>query len=166
MGYILAIDPSNKHSAWCLIRLEDLFPIEFGFAEEKEMKEIIREYQSKENYLAVENMECMGLAVGRSVLDTCILIGRFLECADSVEYADIQLILRHDEKMTLCGSVRGVKDANIIQALIDRFAPDAPNKGKGNKASPAWFYGFRADIWQAYAVGITYYEMYLKNKVV
>ena len=56
-------------------------------------------------------------------------------------------------KIHHCGSVKA-KDANITQALVDRFASGVPNHGKGSKASPGWFYGFKADIWQAYALAV------------
>jgi hypothetical protein len=66
-------------------------------------------------------------------------------------------IYRKDVKMNLCGQTRA-KDSNIIQALVDRFAYNVPNRGKGYKKSPAFFYGFKSDIWQAFAVGVTYLD--------
>lgn len=100
-----------------------------------------------------------GMSVGQSVFETCIWIGRFKEMAEQYNM-NVTYIYRKDEKMNLCHSMKA-KDSNIVQALIDRFAPNTPNKGKGSKKEPGWFYGFKKDIWQAYAVGVTYYDMYL-----
>ena len=43
------------------------------------------------------------------------------------------------------------------QALIDRFGV------VGTKSNKGWFYGFKSDIWSAYAVGVTYHDMYLQE---
>jgi len=66
-------------------------------------------------------------------------------------------MFRRDVKLNLCGSARA-KASNIIQALVDRFASGEPNYGKGTKKTPGWFYGFKADVWQAYALGVTYID--------
>lgn len=160
---ILAIDPGNIESGIVLLD-ESLKPIEAG----KYTNENVR-YELRRNILkyghdlniAIEMVACYGMAVGASVFDTCVWIGRFKEMAEE-HNMNVTYIYRKDEKMNLCGSMKA-KDSNIVQALIDRFAPNTPNKGKGNKKEPGWFYGFKKDIWQAYAVGVTYHDMYLNN---
>ncbi len=66
--------------------------------------------------------------------------------------------------MHLCGSPRA-KDPNVTQALVDRFARGETNYGKGTKKSPGFFYGFSADMWQAYALAVTYLDMKKEGKL-
>jgi len=161
---ILAIDPGNIESGYVLLN-DKLKPIECGkYVNEnvrQELRRNIKKY-GHELHIAIEMVACYGMAVGASVFDTCIWIGRFKEMAEQYNM-DVTYIYRKDEKMNLCGSMKA-KDSNIVQALIDRFAPNTSNKGKGTKKEPGWFYGFKKDIWQAYAVGVTYYDMYLKEE--
>ena len=117
--------------------------------------------QDEEDYIAIEMIASYGMAVGVSVFETCVWIGRFIQAIGNG--IEPRFIYRKDEKMNLCGSMKA-KDSNIIQALIDRFAPNTRNKGKGTKKEQGWFYGFSKDIWQSYAVGVTYYDLYLSKK--
>lgn len=71
-------------------------------------------------------------------------------------------IYRRDEKLCLCGTM-AARDANIIQALVDRYAPGQPNRGKGTKKCPGFFYGFHADVWQAMAVAVTYFDKHVRG---
>ena len=97
-------------------------------------------------------MAC-GMAVGRDVFETCEWIGRYKQLLDDrgVPY---HIVTRKEEKLTICGSPRA-NDTTIRHALIDRFASHDFRSGKGTKANPDFFYGFRADQWSAYAVATT-----------
>lgn len=167
---ILAIDPGNEQSGVVLIRERDLKPIVAEKITNEELLDnlLMDRYERLEeseciNHVAIEMIASYGMAVGQSVFETCVWIGRFIQALEDNYYNDsLKFIYRKDEKMNLCGSMKA-KDSNIVQALIDRFAPNTPNKGKGTKKEPGWFYGFKKDIWQAYAVAITYYDMYIEG---
>jgi hypothetical protein len=93
-----------------------------------------------------------GMVVGADVFQTVLQTGRFVEVAvEASQRFRVGLIYRHNIKLHHCHSARA-KDTNVIQALVDRFASGEPNKGKGTKAAPGFFYGFRGDVWQAFAL--------------
>lgn len=149
---ILAIDPGNIESAYCVIEEETYKPIEFGKINNEDL--IIKIDFLIEKYdifaVVIEMIASYGMAVGASVFDTCVWIGRFYErCITKV--GTIEYIYRKEEKMNLCNSMKA-KDSNIRQALIDRFGV------VGTKKEQGWFYGFKKDIWAAYAVGVTYLD--------
>lgn len=167
---ILAIDPGNEESGIVVIRESDLKPIYSAKISNEELLEnlIMDRYERLDDiesieHVATEMIASYGMAVGKTVFETCVWIGRFIQAFYGVELP-IKYIYRKEEKLNLCQSMKA-KDSNIVQALIDRFAPNTANKGKGTKKEPGWFYGFKKDIWQAYAVGVTYYDMYLKENV-
>lgn len=176
---IIAIDPGDVESGVVLIKEKDLKPILVEKTNNYELLNKINDGYYEDysfinsegddndiviNHLAIEMIASYGMPVGQTVFETCVWIGRIIEaltqCYD--DRLKIQYIYRKDEKINLCNSMKA-KDSNIAQALIDRFAPNTPNKGKGTKSNPGWFYGFKSDIWSAYAVGVTYYDMYLKG---
>jgi hypothetical protein len=153
---ILAIDPGSTESAYVVLDKE-LRPVKFGkinnfdLLNDLKMDRFHRDYDI--NHFVIEMIASYGMGVGKEVFETCVWIGRFAERAN---FKEVRYIYRKDEKMNLCGTMRA-KDSNIIQALKDRFGD------KGTKKNPGWFYGFSKDIWQAYAVGVTYYDLHLKG---
>lgn len=149
---IIAIDPGNIKSAYCVLR-EDYSIVEFGKVTNEELLEHIRTRGFKYNPLVIEMIASYGMAVGKEVFETCVWIGRFIECYGG----RYELVYRKDEKMNLCGSMRA-KDSNIRMALIDRFAKFDFKNGKGTKKNQDTFYGFAADMWSAMAVGVTYLD--------
>lgn len=151
---LLAIDPGCDKSAWVIMDSYTYQPVAFG-KEDNDM--LLGRIAGVEAGCAViEMVASYGMAVGREVFETCLWIGRFIEALARVGLLPEQ-VYRRDEKLTICGDSRA-KDANIRRALIDRFALHDRKNGKGTKSRPDWFYGFHADIWQAYAVGVTWLD--------
>lgn len=159
---ILAIDPGNKESGWCI--LADYKPVLFGKTTNYTLLKVMRDYAGDYDDVVIEMVASYGMPVGETVFDTCRWIGRFEQTAaeatvtfPKVRTHDVYFVKRKEYVTELCGSSRA-KDANVIQYLIDRFAKDTPNRGKGTKKDKGWFYGFKADIWQAYAIGVYYID--------
>ena len=150
---VLAIDPGNLQSAYCFLDAETLKPLRFGKVNNHEVLSILASWPYHK--LVIERVASYGMAVGRDVFETCEWVGRFTQAALPLR-ADY--LYRREEKLHICGDSRA-NDANIRRALIDRFAQHDLKNGKGTKKDPDWFYGFYADIWAAYAVGVTYIEM-------
>jgi hypothetical protein len=156
MPRILAIDPGPIESAWILLDAETCKPIDFG----KEACQLLMWQIEGGGFddcslAVVEMVASYGMAVGAEVFETCVWIGRYEQALRSrTESAmAVERVTRRPIKLHHCG-VANAKDSNITQALIDRFGSGAGNRGKGTKAAPGWFYGFRADVWQAYALGV------------
>lgn len=143
---ILAIDPGNELSAWCL--LDNGSPIRTGKEKNEDLLKRLREDEFAASLLAVEMIASYGMAVGREVFETCLWIGRFIE-AWRGQY---QLIYRRDVKLFHCESARAT-DANIRAARIDRFGP-GKEKAIGRKTAPGPLYGLKGDEWSALAVAL------------
>jgi len=143
---ILSIDPGNIESAYVLMDSETYKPLEFGKIDNTLL--LIKMGELEYDKLVIEMIASYGMAVGASVFDTCVWIGRFIQRRQCPDY---EYIYRKEEKMNLCYTMKA-KDSNIRQALIDRFGEVGTKKNKG------WFYGFKKDVWAAYAVGTTYLD--------
>ena len=104
--------------------------------------------------LVIEQIRSYGNAMGQSTIDTVFWSGRFWEAWQGERH----LLPRMEVKKHMCHNHQA-KDTNVIQALVDRFAYGRPNRGKGTKKAPGFFYGFKADIWQAFALCVTWMDM-------
>lgn len=186
--YILAVDPGNVQSAFCLVS-PDLRPLAFekcrNRMSKEEQKELIESTGNPDVsreiffeafkaaiahetpvganiHFVIEDIENFGMPAGRSLFDTEKYIGRLSRLIEE-EYGDEpEYIFRHEEKMTICRNPRA-NDATIKQALVDMFAPGVPNHGKGTKKEPGFFYGMKADCWSAFAIAVTYHDKYLSD---
>lgn len=150
MGWVLGIDPGPDESAFALVERPSCRPLEVAKVPNVEMLDWLRRSWSPDVLLGVEMVQSFGMPVGIEVFQTCVWIGRFVQL---LEPRPVELVPRGRVKLHHCQSA-AAKDSNIVQALVDRFAPGAPNFGKGTRDAPGWFRGFAGDIWQAYALAV------------
>lgn len=138
---ITAIDPGTEKSAVLtlnggVVTLAQIIPNEEVLAQ-------VRNDTFPES-VAIEMIACYGMPVGREVFETCLFIGRLQEALE-LHGGKARLIYRRDVKLHLCGSMRA-KDANIRQALIDKYG--AP----GTRKNPGKIYGVSSHLWSALAI--------------
>ena len=158
---ILAIDPGNTDSGFVVVVHDGARIVRVlskGKVKNEDMLDIV-EAASESWDVAIEMVASYGMAVGLEVFDTCVWVGRFTQAAQGRR---IERIYRKEEKLYLCGKLTA-KDSNITQALVDRFAPGQPNRGKGTAKNPGFFHGFSKDMWAAMAVATTYFDKYIRN---
>ena len=145
---IMGIDPGSTDSAYVVVN-ENYEILAKGKIENEQLLELIKIPTVHIDEMVIEMIANMGMgAVGATIFDTCVWIGRFWEASQSKEKS---YIYRREEKINLCGTMKA-KDTNIRQALIDRFGV------VGTKNNQGFFYGFKADMWAAFAVAVTYLD--------
>ena len=150
--HILAIDPGPKQSAYIIWNTSDEKPVAFNILDNEQILILVKTNIS--DAFVIEMMQGFGMPVGQEVFNTCVWIGRFLEShmIKKLGPGTCAFIYRKDIKLYFCGSVRA-KDANIRQALIDRFGR------QGTKKNPGTLYGIKRDVWSALALAVYYQDM-------
>ena len=153
---ILAIDPGSTQSGFVVID-EQYKPLDFGKIDNDKILDLIHMVPD-EITVVIEMVASLGMSVGQTIFDTCVWIGRFEQLSIELNLP-VTKVFRKEVKMNLCGMMRA-RDSNIKQALVDRFSYErhAAKGGKGIKKDPGFFFGFAADVWQAYALGVTYLD--------
>ena len=149
---VLAIDPGNMMSAWVLYDSEN----HTIRGHDKQDNDILVKRiwgddwpdEACPDQFAIEMIACYGMPVGKTVFDTCVWIGRFIEAWAGGPH---RLVYRSDVKMHLCHSMRA-KDPNVRQALIDRFGRPGTKRDRGIT------YGIAGDEWAALGVAVTFAE--------
>lgn len=155
---MLAIDPGTRESGWCkfdavsgrIVRILD-----FGKCKNES---VLGQITGSVDLVIVEKLISYGKNVGNDVLETCEWVGRFTQYAND-KHIPVGYIRRIDERRSLCGSPTA-NDSMIRNALIAKYAKHDLKNGKGTKDNPDFFYGFKADMWQAFAIGETYLKMW------
>jgi len=155
MSTTLAIDPGCFESAYVIVIDANRCPLEIDKLPNEKLIDRLANLPTTHYNLgqvAIEEVVSYGMPVGREIFETVHWAGRMYQILAEQGYMP-QRIGRQKVKLHHCHSSKA-NDGNVRQALVDRFAPGQPNHGKGTAANPGWFYGFRADIWQAYALAV------------
>lgn len=144
---VIAIDPGPVESA--LVVFDGAAVQMIRYAPNEEILALLRTKRESGWPCVIEQIASYGMAVGAEVFETCVWTGRFMEAYGAERATRIR---RLDVKMHLCHDSRA-KDANIRQALIDRFGKP------GTKRSPGVLYGVTGDLWASLAVAVTWWDM-------
>jgi hypothetical protein len=161
---ILAIDPGNQLSAYCVYFPDTHTLGDFGKVPNDELRKILKSRMDWDHHYAVEMVASYGMAVGKSVFDTCVWIGRYMQIIEH-RGKEPELIYRQEVKRTLCNGNMRAKDSNIRQAIIDRFPATGGGKNPtvGIKANPGPLFGVSADVWAALGVALTYHAKLVQD---
>lgn len=145
---ILAIDPGTTQSGYVVFDGEKV--IECGIEENEMLRKKMLNLPVER--IAIEMIASYGMAVGREVFETCVWVGRFAGYWETtLSNNPVEFVYRKDVKIHLCGNPRA-KDANIRQALLDKFG------AVGTKKNPGPLLGIKSHIWSALAVAVTAIE--------
>jgi hypothetical protein len=150
---LYALDPGTDQSALVTVWL-DGGPVAGHMWENGELLSALREASTLlPAHHVIEEVASYGMPVGREVFQTVFWSGRFAEAWSTDLRRSWSLLPRKDVKLTLCGSMKA-KDANIRQALIDRYGGPACVKKGGALA------GIKSHLWAALALAVTYQELH------
>ena len=154
---IIGIDPGPTESAYCI--LKDGI-IQF-FCKDK--NEEIASWVDHEllcgdaDVVAVEHLQSFGMPVGKEVFETAYFIGEIRSLVKQEGGRPTFLPVYRKEIVTHhCNNPRA-KDANVRQAMLDRWGP------QGTKKNPGPTYGISKDVWSALAIA-TYAMDKLKDE--
>ena len=168
---ILAIDPGPKASAYCYVESKGYKPKHIGKVLNSELRDIVRNGVYEQ--LVIE--ECIARKwAGREISDTAFAAGRLAECSNVKPDISWKLHRDFEDHFTLISrsKVRGHLtrekkggDAIMIQELICLFEPKIFYQWRSGQitrpkmiiaAKKGFFKGFKGDIWQAFALAVTF----------
>ena len=160
---ILAIDPGPKESGYVVIS-QTYHVINSAKIPNDILHALIDDFLLTEAVL--EEAVCRKWA-GREVSDTAFQAGRFhYQLCDKLD-GDVTLLNRSKVRWHITG-VRKSNDSKVIDSIIKRFQPSAwAEDERGELSRPSMLKiarannlrGFTKDVWQAYALAVTYLDL-------
>ena len=143
---VFGIDPGPDRSAY--LQLIDGEIVDYDIEENSVLLSLLRSISPSTNFhLAIEGIASYGMPVGKETFETCYFIGKCLEAFKGPS----TIVLRRDIKIYFCGSMKA-KDANIRQAVLDKYG--GKEKAIGKKSNPGPLYGIKSHLWPALALAL------------
>jgi Holliday junction resolvasome RuvABC endonuclease subunit len=151
MGIKLAIDPGPERTALIVYKSKKGQPPQIAsvlLGSNEAVLETVRNYvyEIGVDKVSIEMVQSYGMAVGRSVFETCLMIGRFIEIA-AEHSVPCSLYTRVSVKSYVTGMSGKAKDPHVRAACIDRYGLNSEKKG-GVLAD------IKKDLWAALALAI------------
>ncbi len=162
---ILAIDPGEYQSGWVIYDSDTKEVLSHGIdRNDLILSDTFNPVGKESDRMAIEMVSFYGegMPVGKTIFDTVVWIGRFIERWDCKHVFLAATVYRRQVKMYLCNTMRA-KGSNIRQAIIDRYEPTGGGKCPqvGIQSNPGPLYGITDHKWSALAIAITYAETIL-----
>ena len=153
---VLSIDTGTTESAYAVMnyhKQERL--VEFGKIHNDAMIDKIINLSSKINFVCYEEFASYGMPIGQTTMKSIWWNGYFCAICEKSNLP-FYPVLRKDVKMHICQTMKA-KDANIRQAIIDKYGEP------GTKKNPGMLYGASKDVWSAIAINLTFNDQ--KNEL-
>jgi Holliday junction resolvasome RuvABC endonuclease subunit len=149
----LGIDPGSSQTAYALVD-SDYQVIDADKVDNRNMREFLRNVPV-DTEVVIEGIQAYGMAVGRSVFDTCYEIGRLMEICElrSIVY---RIYNRPEYAKAICGVMK-VNDSILRQALILRFGGD-------KKGEPLYKLKGNSDKRSAFAIACYHMDLMRLNR--
>lgn len=158
---VLALDPGQHQTAYVIYDTTTSRIIKYNLAnnhvinqEIKKLGEINKEKHIIE-IMVIEIPKSYGMAIGDTILETCVWLGRFAQTWES--FGEMHATLPRKTIVTQICLKPTANDSNVRQALIDKFG--GKEKAIGTKDKPGVLHGIVKDLWAALAVAVAYGEI-------
>jgi hypothetical protein len=143
MPNIIAIDPGTEEGAYVVWDLEKKCIVDKNVLPNDKLLNFVAT-QTVSGDIFCEMIACYGMPVGKETFDTCVWIGRAMQITLD-RGGSFTPIFRQKVKLHHCMDNRA-KDANIRQAVLNKYGP------VGTKKSPGPLYGVASHVWSALAI--------------
>lgn len=150
---VIGLDPGTEQSAICVFDGTKVLSA-WTWTNHDLLDWLRAQGDEDRRVLVIEQVESMGMSVGKETFETVFWSGRFAQ-AWAGEWDRLP---RRPIKLHLCGNTRAT-DANIRQAIYDRFGPGRA-KSVGTTKARGPLFGVKGHEMAALAVAITWHDQH------